>query len=43
MLCDPEFAMKIFLGILVILLIAASFVADYKWRKWMAERRRDRQ
>jgi hypothetical protein len=35
--------MKIFLGIPVILLVAASFIADYKWRKWMAERRRDRQ
>jgi len=35
--------MKIFLGILIILLIATSFIADYKWRKWMAERRRDRQ
>ncbi len=35
--------MKILLPILVLLVVAASFVADYKWRKWMAERRRDRQ
>jgi hypothetical protein len=35
--------MKILLAILGIVLVAASFVADYKWRKWMADRRRDRQ
>ena len=35
--------MKIFLGILALVLIVASFVADYKWRQWMAARRRDRQ
>jgi hypothetical protein len=35
--------MKLILGILVIVLVAASFVADYKWRKWIADRRRDRQ
>lgn len=35
--------MKILLGILALLVIAASVVADYKWRKWMADRRRDRQ
>ena len=35
--------MKILLGILAIVLIAASFFADYKWRQWMAARRRDRQ
>jgi hypothetical protein len=35
--------MKIFLGIVVIVLVAASLIADYKWRKWIAERRRDRQ
>lgn len=43
LLCDPDLAMKIILGILVILLVAVSFYADYKWRKWMAERKRDRQ
>jgi general stress protein CsbA len=35
--------MKIFLGILAVVLIAASLVADYKWRRWIAARRRDRQ
>lgn len=35
--------MKILLAILAIIAVAASFIADYKWRKWMAERRRDRQ
>jgi hypothetical protein len=35
--------MKILLGILAVLLVAASLFADYKWRKWMAARRRDRQ
>jgi hypothetical protein len=35
--------MKLLLGILALLLVAASVVADYKWRQWMAARRRDRQ
>jgi hypothetical protein len=35
--------MKILLGILAVLVVAASFFADYKWRQWMANRRRDRQ
>jgi hypothetical protein len=35
--------MKILLGILAILLVAVSLVADYKWRQWIAARRRDRQ
>jgi hypothetical protein len=35
--------MKIILGILAILIIAALLFADYKWRQWMAARRRDRQ
>ena len=34
--------MKIFLGILAILIVAASFFADYKWRQWMANHRRNR-
>jgi hypothetical protein len=41
--CDPDLAMKIVLGILIVLVVAVSFYADYKWRKWMAERKRDRQ
>jgi hypothetical protein len=35
--------MKILLGILAIIAIAASFFADYKWRQWIAARRRHRQ
>ena len=35
--------MKIFFGILAILVVAASLIADYKWRQWMANRRRERQ
>jgi hypothetical protein len=35
--------MKILLGILIAVLVVASIVADYLWRRWMAERRRDRQ
>jgi len=35
--------MKILIGILAIILVAASFYADYKWRQWIAARRRDRQ
>jgi hypothetical protein len=32
----------ILLAVIAIVLIAASLVADYQWRKWIAERRRDR-
>jgi hypothetical protein len=35
--------MKILLGILALVLVAASVFADYKWRQWMAARRRDRE
>jgi len=34
--------MKIFLAIVAVLLVAGSFYADYKWRQWIARRRRDR-
>jgi hypothetical protein len=34
--------MKIILGILAVLVVAGSVFADYKWRQWMAARRRDR-
>jgi hypothetical protein len=34
--------MKILLAIVAIILVVASFVADYKWRQWMAARRRNR-
>jgi hypothetical protein len=35
--------MKIFLGILALVLVALSVFADYEWHRWMAARRRDRQ
>jgi hypothetical protein len=35
--------MRILLGILALVLVAASVFADYKWRQWMAARKRDRQ
>jgi hypothetical protein len=35
--------MKILLPILVLLVVVTSLLADSKWRKWMAERRRDRE
>jgi hypothetical protein len=35
--------MKILLGLLAVLVVAASLFTDYKWRQWMAARRRDRQ
>lgn len=38
----PTF-MKILLGILAIVAVAGSIFADYKWRKWIADRRRDRE
>ena len=34
--------MKIFLGILAVVLVAASFYADYKWRQWIAARKPQR-
>jgi hypothetical protein len=34
--------MKIFLAILGLVLIVVLLIADYKWRQWMAARRRDR-
>jgi len=35
-------AMKVVLIILALIVVAGSIWADYRWRKWMAERRRDR-
>lgn len=35
--------MKIVLIVIGVVVIAALIVADYKWRQWMAARRRDRQ
>jgi hypothetical protein len=33
--------MKLVLIILAVLIVGGSVVADYKWRQWMAERRRE--
>jgi hypothetical protein len=33
--------MKLLLAILVLIVFALSFVADYKWRQWMKKRRAD--
>jgi hypothetical protein len=35
--------MKILLGVLAIIVIGASLFADYKWRQWIAARKRDRE
>lgn len=35
--------MKVILAILAVIVIAGSLFADYKWRQWMAARRRDHQ
>ncbi len=35
--------MKILIGFLAVFLVVASIFADYKWRRWMAARRRERQ
>jgi hypothetical protein len=32
--------MKLFLGIVAALIIGGSLWADYKWRRWIGERRR---
>ncbi len=41
--CDPELDMKWILIFVVALVFLGSLIADYKWRKWMADRKRDRQ
>ena len=35
--------MKLALVIVVVIVFALSLVADYKWRKWMAQRRAEHQ
>jgi hypothetical protein len=35
--------MKVILAIVMIAIIVGSFYADYKWRSWMASRRRRRE
>lgn len=34
--------MKFILIVVAILVLAGSFIADYKWRQWMTGRRRER-
>jgi hypothetical protein len=34
--------MKLILIVVAVLVLAGSLVADYKWRRWMAARRRER-
>jgi uncharacterized protein (UPF0333 family) len=34
--------LRVILAIVVIAIIVGSFYADYKWRKWIAARRRER-
>ncbi len=35
-------AMKLLFGIALLILVALSVLADYKWRQWMAARERER-
>ena len=39
---DAEAAMKILLGIVAVVVLVATLFADYKWKQWMAQRRRER-
>ena len=34
--------MKLILAIVVLAVVAGAFFADWKWRQWMAARRRER-
>ncbi len=34
--------MKLVFVVVAILVLAGSFIADYKWRQWIAARRRER-
>jgi hypothetical protein len=35
--------MKLLFAAIVVLLIAASFYADYRWKRWIAARRAERE
>ncbi len=35
--------MKLLFGLTILLLIAASLLADYQWKKWIAARKQDRE
>jgi hypothetical protein len=34
--------MKLLVAIVALVLVALSFVADYRWKRWIAERKRER-
>jgi len=34
--------MKLLLAVLAVIIVIASFFADYTWRRWIAARRRER-
>ncbi len=34
--------MKIAIGIVVLVLVALSFIVDYKWKQWIAARKQER-
>ena len=36
-------SMKLALILIIAVLVTVTCVADYKWRKWIADRKRDRQ
>jgi hypothetical protein len=38
----PECAMKLFLLFAGILIVVIGLIADYRWKQWMASRKRDR-
>lgn len=35
--------MKLLLGLLIVVVVAGSFYADYRWRRWMAAQRAARE
>jgi len=35
--------MKLVLGIVGLVVVVGSVIAEYKWRKWMAARKRERE
>jgi hypothetical protein len=35
--------MKLVLGIVGLVVVVGSVIADYKWRQWMAARKRERE
>ncbi len=35
--------MKLLFGLTILVLIAVSIVADYKWKQWIAARKQDRE